>query len=118
MADNTPTSIDDYISRQPEGTQEILQEMRRRIRAVVPDAGEKISYQIPTLTVGGKNFVHFAGWAKYVSMYPVPSNDEQLAKDLAPFQASKGTLKFPLDQPVPYDLVERVAAALAESRLT
>lgn len=113
---DAPASIDAYVATFPLEVQKILEEIRRRMHAVVPGAEERISYQIPTLTIGGKNFVHFAGWSKYVSLYPVPDNDAKLTKDLAPYQASKGTLKFPLGEPVPYELIERVAVALAARR--
>jgi uncharacterized protein YdhG (YjbR/CyaY superfamily) len=107
--------IDEYISGFPADTQEVLREMRRRIHAVAPDATETISYQIPTFKLDGKVLVHFAGWKQHVSIYPVPPTaDETLLADIEKYQASKGTLKFPLDQEIPYDVVERVARAHVE----
>ena len=115
MAEKFET-VYDYIGSFPEDVQKVLEEIRRTIRGAVPDAAEKISYQIPTMTIGGKNFVHFAGWKAHVSLYPVPEGDESLVAEAAPYQVSKGTLKFPLGTPVPYDLVGRLAVALAHER--
>jgi uncharacterized protein YdhG (YjbR/CyaY superfamily) len=111
--------IDDYIATFPPDVQQVLSEIRRTIHAAVPGSLEKISYDIPTLTRDGRRYVHFAGWARHVSLYPVPEPDESedgsaLAAELEPYLAGKGTLKFPLNKPIPYDLIGRVAARLAE----
>ena len=106
------TTVDDYIASFPDDVRAVLEEVRRTIRNVAPDAGEKISYQIPTITLDGKNVVHFAAWKQHISLYPVPEADEALEREIAPYIAGKGTLKFPLGDPVPYDLIERVADAL------
>ena len=105
----------------PAETQSVLQQIRQTIRAAVPDSQETISYDIPTMTRDGKRSVHFAGWAKHVSLYPVPETDETaagqaLAAEFAPYLSGKGTLKFPLTKPIPYSLIARVAARLAEGR--
>ena len=115
MAD-TPATIDDYIDTFPADVQAILQEVRRRIGNAVPTADEKISYGIPTCTLGGRSFVGFAGWKNHVSVYPVPAGDATFRREIEPFRAGKGTLKFPLAKPIPYDLIERVAALLAAER--
>jgi uncharacterized protein YdhG (YjbR/CyaY superfamily) len=106
-------NVDDYIASFPEETQAVLQQMRRAIHDAVPGAGEKISYQIPTVTLDGKAVVYFSGWAKHVSLYPVPDGDAALDDELAPYRAGKGTLKFPLAKPIPYELIGRAAAQLA-----
>ncbi|GAB12419.1 hypothetical protein ARGLB_014_00620 [Arthrobacter globiformis NBRC 12137] len=85
-------SVDDYIAQFPADVQDVLQEVRRRRRAAVPGSGEKISYGIPTVTLGGKYVVYFAGWARHISVYPVPSGDDAFQADVAPFRAAKGTL--------------------------
>jgi uncharacterized protein YdhG (YjbR/CyaY superfamily) len=113
------TDVDHYIAAFPADVQSVLQQIRQTIHAAVPGTQEKISYDIPTLTRDGKRYVHFAGWAKHVSLYPVPETEETeagyaLAAELEPYLAGKGTLKFPLNKPIPYDLIGRVAAALAE----
>jgi uncharacterized protein YdhG (YjbR/CyaY superfamily) len=109
---DTPATIDDYIDPFPAGVQVILQEVRDRIRNAVPAADETISYGIPTFTMGGRSVVYFAGWKHHISVYPVPNGDATFEREIEPYRAGKGTLKFPLGQPIPYDLVERVAALL------
>ena len=85
----------------------------RRRSCASPDAGEAIAYQMPTITYGGQSLVHFAGWKAHVSLYPTPEADEDLARELEPYETGKGTLKFSLKKPIPYELIGRVAAALA-----
>lgn len=114
----TFATVDEYIASFPHDVRIILEVIRRRIRAAVPEAAETISYQIPTFTLDGSAFVYFAGWKHHVAVYPIPSGDEAFEQELAPYRAAKGTLKFPLKQPVPFDLIERVAALLAAQRGT
>jgi uncharacterized protein YdhG (YjbR/CyaY superfamily) len=109
-------TIEEYIGSFPEDVQAVLEEIRRRILTAVPGAGEAISYQIPAITLSGRSLVHFAGWKHHVSLYPVPAADEALEQELAPYLAGKGTVRFPLGQPIPYDLIERLAALLAQQR--
>lgn len=109
-------TVDDYIASFPQDVQEVLRRIRSTIHNVVPDAGEKIAYNIPTITVDGRYLVYFAGWKNHVSVYPVPIGDEALEQEVAPYQDAKGTLKFPLQKPIPYDLIERVAIRLLEQR--
>jgi uncharacterized protein YdhG (YjbR/CyaY superfamily) len=111
-----PTTVDEYIDGFPAEVRAILHEIRAAIRAAVPEAAEKISYQMPAYTVDGRNFVYFGAWAHHVSVYPIPTGDAAFLADIAPFRAGKGTLRFPLDQPVPYDLIGRAAALLAQQR--
>ncbi|WP_344214521.1 iron chaperone [Kribbella sancticallisti] len=116
MATTDFGSVDEYIASFPEDVQEILQRVRQTIRAVVPDAGEKISYQMPTFTLDGKNLVHFSGWKKHISIYPIPPLDDVPAKEIEPYKSGEGTLKFPLNKPIPYDLIGRLAEAFLASR--
>jgi len=109
-------TVEEYIGSFPEDVQAVLREVRRRILSVVPEAGETISYQIPAMTLNGRNLVHFAAWKHHVSLYPVPDADPALAAELAPHLAGKGTLRFPLDQPIPGGLIERVVMLLARQR--
>src|SRR5262245_46786634 len=109
-------TVDAYIGACPEDVQQILHEIRRRVHAAVPDAGEKISYGIPAMTLAGKSLVHFGAWKTHISVYPVPSGEPELEQELAPFRSGKGTLTFALSKPIPYDLISRVAAALARQR--
>ena len=89
--------------------QPILEQVRRAILGAVPGAGETISYQIPTITLGGRPLLYFAGWKRHISLYPAPAGDEGLERRLAPYRSAKSTLKFPLSRPVPYDLIAQVA---------
>ena len=109
-------TVDEYIASCPEDVRTILERVRRTIREVVPDGEESISYQIPTVKLAGKSLIHFAAWKHHLSVYPVPDEDEALHRELAPYLAAKGTLKFPYDKPIPYPLIERVAQALLAQR--
>jgi uncharacterized protein YdhG (YjbR/CyaY superfamily) len=103
-------TVDDYIPSQPGEVQGILQEIRRRALTVVPGAGEIISYGIPTITLDAHHVVYFAAWKHHISIYPAPNGDDGFERDIAPFRATKGTLKFPLGKPMPYELIEKVAS--------
>lgn len=102
------TSIDEYIASFPEATQKILEKIRSTIKAVVPEAKEKISYQIPTFELNGRNLVHFAAWKKHIGMYPIPAGSEAFEKELSQYTDGKGTLKFPLDKSLPLKLIGEI----------
>ncbi|MCU1643877.1 MAG: hypothetical protein JWN03_4152 [Nocardia sp.] len=108
------STVDEYIADFPDAVQQVLQHVRETIRAALPDCTETISYQIPTMQVGSQAVMYFAGWKKHVSMYPVPEGDTAYARAIAPYQSGRGTLKFALDKPIPYDLIGRTATLLAE----
>jgi len=109
-------SIDEYIATFPEDVQKILEELRSTIRAAAPDAKETISYNIPTFTLNGKYLIYFAGWKNHVSIYPIPSGSEAFNKQIAKYVKGKGTLKFPLDKPLPLKLITKmVKLKLAEN---
>ena len=116
MAGDVAT-VDDYIASFPEDVRAILGRVRRTIQKAVPAGAEKISYGLPTITLDGRPVVHFAGWKHHISLYPVPAADEAFEREMAPYLAGKGTLKFPLKDPIPYDLIGRVASLLARRRL-
>jgi uncharacterized protein YdhG (YjbR/CyaY superfamily) len=109
-------SVDEYIASLPEDVKGILEEIRRRVRAAVPEAGERISYQIPTFTLGGRSLVYVAAWKQHVAVYPIPEGDDALQREIAPYQSGKGTLKFPVTGPIPYDLIDRLVACLVAER--
>jgi uncharacterized protein YdhG (YjbR/CyaY superfamily) len=109
-------TVGEYIGSFPGDVQDILRQVRSTIQGAVPEAGERISYGIAAVTLGGRDLVYFAGWQKHISVYPVPTEDADLTRELAPYLAAKGTLRFPLREPVPYPLIGRVAAALAQQR--
>ena len=102
------TSIDQYISSFPEDVQKILEEIRGMVKAVAPDAKEKISYQIAAFELNGRNLIHFAGWKKHISLYPIPAGNEAFEKEVAQYTDGKGTIKFPLDKLIPMKLVEKI----------
>lgn len=109
------TTVDEYLDALPADVRPVVEQIRRTLHDAVPDAGEKIAYQMPTLTLDGKSLVHFSAWKQHVSLYPVPPVDEALAAEIAPYVAGKGTLKFPLSRPIPYDLITRLAKAYVDS---
>jgi uncharacterized protein YdhG (YjbR/CyaY superfamily) len=109
-------SIDEYIASFPEDVQIMLEEIRQTVRDVVPTAKETMSYRIPTFTLNDRHLVYFAGWKRHIALYPVPDADEALSRELAPYRASKGTLRFPLNRPVPYELIRRLVALLVTQR--
>ena len=112
-------TVDEYIASFPPEVQRTLEEVRAAIRSVVPGTEERISYGIPTFAVEGRYVVYFSGWKRHVSVYPIPdvSSDPAFERQLKPFMAGKGTLKFALDQPLPIELIQRVAKRLLEQRL-
>ena len=115
MAEKFET-VDEYIDSFPEEVQTVLQKVRRTIRKAVPKGEETISYQIPTVKLHGKYVVYFSGWKNHISVYPLPSGDDAFERDIAPYKSGKGTAKFPLSKPIPYDLIERMAVLLLEKR--
>lgn len=108
MAKTNFQSIDEYIAACPPESQAYLQKIRKLIRRLAPDAKERISYQIAAFERNGKNIIHFAGWKKHVSLYPIPAGSEAFERQIAKYVDGKGTLKFPLDEPLPLKLIERV----------
>jgi uncharacterized protein YdhG (YjbR/CyaY superfamily) len=102
------TTVDEYISSFPANTKRILEEIRRAIKTAVPEAKEKISYQIACFELNGRNLIHFAGWKKHVSLYPIPAGDEAFEKQITQYVDGKGTLKFPLDKPLPMSLIRKI----------
>jgi len=111
-------NIDEYIRLFPDDVQAVLDEVRRTIHSAVPSPGETISYQMPTITLDGHSLVYFAAWKHHIGIYPpIPEIDPELDQELSPYRAAKGTLKFPLREPIPYDLIGRVVALLVSERV-
>ena len=102
-----PRTIDEYIAGFPSDVQEILQKIRMTIHEAAPDATEKISYQMPTFYLNG-NLVHFAAFNEHIGFYPVPSGIEKFKKELSVYKQGKGSVQFPLDQPIPYGLITKI----------
>jgi uncharacterized protein YdhG (YjbR/CyaY superfamily) len=105
------TSVEEYIATKPEDVQPILQRVRSAIHSALPDAEEVISYQIPAYKMDGHVFLFFAGWNRHYSLYPADERLVEAFKDeLAPYEVNdKGTIRFPLSQPVPVKLIGRIA---------
>ncbi len=99
--------IDAYIAAFPDDVQAILREMRRVIHDAAPQAEEAMRYGMPTFRLKG-NLVHFAAFKHHIGFYPTPSAIEAFEKQLSPYKTSKGAIQFPLDQPIPYDLVRAI----------
>jgi uncharacterized protein YdhG (YjbR/CyaY superfamily) len=115
MAKTDFKSVDEHIASQPEAVQGLLERVRSTIRKAVPGAEEVISYQIPAYKLPGGPVLYFAGWRKHYSVYPVTDRVVATFKDdLARYEVRKGTIRFPLSQPVPVKLVERIAKLRAK----
>jgi len=100
--------IDEYIKQFPPEVRERLERVRSLIRQNAPDATETISYAIPTFDLNGQHLVHFAGFKKHIGFYPVPTAVEAFKSELAAYKQGKGSVQFPLDQPLPEDLIRRM----------
>jgi uncharacterized protein YdhG (YjbR/CyaY superfamily) len=103
-------TVDEYIAGFPDQTRAVLQEMRAVITAAAPDATETMSYAIPTFDLNGRHLVHFAGYEGHVGFYPAPSGIAAFKDELTPFKTAKGSVQFPLDRPLPEDLIRRMVA--------
>jgi uncharacterized protein YdhG (YjbR/CyaY superfamily) len=101
-------SIDEYIATFPKDVQKILEELRGTIKAAAPDVEEKISYQMPTFNLNGGYLVYFAAWKNHISMYPIPSGSEAFNKEVSQYAEGKGTLKFPINKPLPLKLITKI----------
>jgi len=111
-----PETIDDYIAAFPPAVQAILQQLRSTIRSAAPEATEAMKYQIPTLVLNG-NLVHFAAFRSHVGFYPTPSGIEKFSEELSGYATARGSVQFPLDRPIPFDLVRRIVEfRVGESR--
>ena len=115
MAKTDFKSVDEYIATHPEDVQAILQRVRSAVRKAVPGAEEVISYQIPAYRLHGGPMLYFAGWQRHYSLYPATDHLVAAFKDdLAPYKVDKGTIRFPLDRPVPVKLIARIAKFRAQ----
>ncbi len=109
MTKNQPlTDMDGYISQFPKEVKDVLMNIRTLIREEVPEAQEKISYGMPTFYLSG-NLIHFAAFKKHIGLYPTPTGIAEFQHELSKYKQGKGSVQFPLDQPMPYDLIRRIA---------
>jgi uncharacterized protein YdhG (YjbR/CyaY superfamily) len=114
---STAGSIDEYIAGFPLEAQRVLEEVRALIKSCAPEATETISYAIPTFDLNGRHLVHFAGYERHVGFYPIPSGMEAFEAELKSFKRGKGSVQFPLDRPLPLDLIRRIVEFRVEENM-
>lgn len=107
MKSDKPSNMDQYINEFPKDVREILNKIRETIKKVAPDAEESIRYAIPTFILNG-NLVHFAAFKKHIGFYALPSGNEAFQKELSIYKTGKGSIQFPLNKPIPYDLITKI----------
>ncbi len=106
---SAPTAtVDAYIATFPPAVQALLEKVRLTIRQAAPDAQECISYRIPAFKLNGSERIYFAGFKQHIGLYPVPADSPRLQQEIARYGAGKATLRFPLNQPIPFDLIAKV----------
>src|SRR3954462_6805181 len=110
----TVATVDDYVAALPDHVRPAMENLRRSIRGVVPAIGETIRYKMPTFTLDGRPLVHLAAWKKHVGLYPLPPLEPGLEREVAPYRGAKDAMRLRYDRPIPYDLVGRVVAVLAD----
>lgn len=101
-------TISEYVAAFPADVKEVLQKIRTTIQKAAPDATEAISYQIPTFKINGKNLIHFAAFKKHIGLYPAPRGVDEFEPELSSYEGGKGTVQFPHDKPIPYELITRI----------
>ncbi len=104
----TFTNVDEYIKTFPSDTQSLLEGIRTSIQRKAPDATESIAYGMPAYKTEGKPLVYFAGFKNHIGFYATPSGHSEFADELAKYKQGKGSVQFPLDKPIPFDLIERI----------
>jgi uncharacterized protein YdhG (YjbR/CyaY superfamily) len=114
---NSYNTIDEYIATFPDDIQKKLKEVRAVIKAAAPEASEKISYQMPTFFLFG-NLVHFAAFKNHIGFYPAPRGIEEFQKELSVYKGAKGSVQFPLDRPIPLDLISRIVKFRVKDNLS
>ncbi|CAN5314811.1 hypothetical protein BH09ACT9_BH09ACT9_54310 [soil metagenome] len=105
-------TVEDYLAAYTDEQRQLLQQVRAAIHRGVPDATEKVRYAMPAVMLGGRYAIHFAGWKNHIGLYAVPTMDEPLETAIAPYR-NKDALAFAWSEPIPFDLIERVSAAIA-----
>lgn len=114
--DKSINEVDNYINGFPEDVRKILQQVRETIRKAAPEASETISYAMPTFVLNG-NLVHFAAFKNHIGFYPVPSGIEAFKEELSVYKGAKGSVQFPIDKPMPLDLIERIVKFRVQENL-
>jgi uncharacterized protein YdhG (YjbR/CyaY superfamily) len=101
-------TVDDYINASPVPIQELLRQIRQTIKENAPGATEGIAYGMPAYKTAGKPLVYFAGFTKHIGFYATPTGHEKFAKELSAYKQGKGSVQFPLDRPLPLDLIAEI----------
>lgn len=109
-------NIDEYIAGFPREIRDILEKIRMTVREAAPEAQEKISYQMPTFFLNG-NLVHFAAFKNHIGFYPTPSGTEKFQEEIAIYKSGKGSIQFPLNRPIPYELIRRIVEFRVQENL-
>jgi uncharacterized protein YdhG (YjbR/CyaY superfamily) len=112
-----PNDIDEYISGFPKDVQGKLEKIRMTIKKAVPAAEETISYKMPTFNLNGKYLIYFAAYKRHIALYPAPIGNEDFQEEIAPYESGKGTLQFPLDKPIPFNLIRKIVRFRAKENL-
>ena len=107
MDPTTPKTLDEYIAEFPAEVQVILEKLRATIRKAAPGAEEAIKYRLPTFVLNG-NLVHFGAFKKHIGFYATPTGNEKFRKELSAYEGAKGSVRFPLDRPIPFGLVSKM----------
>lgn len=110
------STVDEYLADFPEDRRAVLEQIRQAIHRGMPGGSETVRYAIPAVMVGRRYGLHFAGWKGHIGLYPVPVFDGDLEAEVRPYRAAKDTVRLRWDRPVPYDLVERISAAIVQMR--
>lgn len=110
--------IEKYISNYPADVQEIMKKIRLVIKTAAPEADESISYGMPAYKTNGRPLVYFAGFKKHIGFYATPTGHEQFVAELSTFKQGKGSVQFPIDKPIPYDLIMRIVEFRVMKNLT
>ena len=111
-----PKTLDEYMAGFPNDVQEILKKIRMTIRKAAPDAQETVKYLIPTFTLKG-NLISFAAYAKHIALYPAPAGNEEFRRELSAYRAGKSTVRFQLDKPIPFALVDKIVTFRVKEHL-
>ena len=111
-------TVDEYVAASSDEVRELLTRVRERLRATVPDAGEAISYQMPTVTMDGTALLYYAAWKKHLGVYPVPFGDAGYEALVGPYRAAKDAVHFPYRTPFPWDVLDRIVRLAVSRRLS
>jgi uncharacterized protein YdhG (YjbR/CyaY superfamily) len=107
-------TVDEYLMAFPKEVQILLKQVRKIIRENAPEAVESLAYQMPSYKTNGRPLVYFAGFKNHIGFYATPSGHAEFAKELSTFKQGKGSVQFPLDKPIPFDLIRQIVAFRVE----